>query len=822
MTAFFAVFSDFGKSACRCRKAAAAAVGAAVMEFIMDITLVTASNSDEVHGTDNDKRTGCGINLLRAESVTRYRRGAKMTDLKEITCEKCKASIAKKIIRADKKEMTRLLKEERQRQKMGIGDEGIVDLGNTVAKITRAPEEKLKKTEPAAAPVVNEPEVREEETVKVEKQVHEPARTIPGTGVAIDDDLAAFAINVPKEEESAAPENNEVEDDFLAQFAIQKPQEDVEEVQSADSDEDDFLAQFAVPSVNHDDSLSEADEASDDDLSYEDEADGMDDIAFEQVPETTAPAEEKTDYNPEPVVDIRDEDDIMKMFSIDSQEIAEYGEDTADKASPYENDSSVIDIAEHEISAVETEEPVDEEEEEVDLSGNLEWDYVANQIFGFAGIDNIEPPQAQQENAAAQEEAKVPEIEDIVPPVLDDIAVREEVKAPELDEIVPPVLDDIAVREEAKAPELDEIVPPVLDDIAVREEAKAPALDEIVPPVLDDIAVREEAKAPELDEIAPPVLDDIAVPEYNEDYEPEEMLNEENKFEESRDDMSDYRYSTPIFADEIKKEAPVQPSAPVQNAAPVKPSAHVQPTAPVQPVAQAKQPVPETPQIITVPQFAGYDMNGQPIYTYVQMQMTGLDANGQPIFAPLQNPAVPVMPAPQAAPVQPAAPVQNVAPAAPVQNIAPVQQAAPVQPRVAYTVPTANISKIAVNPHSKPMPQSFVNALASSREIAKKNLIETQGLKANSPVLTSVEAVLSQMGDNTAAKQQQQEVVKKNAPVYEEYKAAPRMAAAAAPMKRPAAPEVDERFMTKAELKAKKKQDKIDAKFKKDMAKRGF
>ena len=300
------------------------------------------------------------------------------------------------------------------------------------------------------------------------------------------------------------------------------------------------------------------------------------------------------------------------------------------------------------------------------------------------------------------------------------------------------------------------------------------------------------------------------------------MLNEENKFEESRDDMSDYRYSTPIFADEIKKEAPVQPSAPVQNAAPVKPSAHVQPTAPVQPVAQAKQPVPETPQIITVPQFAGYDMNGQPIYTYVQMQMTGLDANGQPIFAPLQNPAVPVMPAPQAAPVQPAAPVQNVAPAAPVQNIAPVQQAAPVQPRVAYTVPTANISKIAVNPHSKPMPQSFVNALASSREIAKKNLIETQGLKANSPVLTSVEAVLSQMGDNTAAKQQQQEVVKKNAPVYEEYKAAPRMAAAAAPVKRPAAPEVDERFMTKAELKAKKKQDKIDAKFKKDMAKRGF
>ena len=105
----------------------------------MDITLVTASNSKEVHGTDNDKKTGCGINLLRGENITVYRRIGRMTDLKEITCEKCKASLAKKMIKADKKEMTRLLKEEKQRAKMGMGDEGIVPLGNTTARITRAP-----------------------------------------------------------------------------------------------------------------------------------------------------------------------------------------------------------------------------------------------------------------------------------------------------------------------------------------------------------------------------------------------------------------------------------------------------------------------------------------------------------------------------------------------------------------------------------------------------------------------------------------------------------------------------------------------------------
>ena len=90
----------------------------------MDITLITAVGSDLVHGTENDKKTGCGINLLKADNVTRYRRAGTMTDLKEITCEKCKSNLAKKIIKADKKEMARLLKEEKQREKMGVADEG--------------------------------------------------------------------------------------------------------------------------------------------------------------------------------------------------------------------------------------------------------------------------------------------------------------------------------------------------------------------------------------------------------------------------------------------------------------------------------------------------------------------------------------------------------------------------------------------------------------------------------------------------------------------------------------------------------------------------
>ena len=131
----------------------------------MDITLVTSSYDKVVHGTENDKKTGCGINLLRPENVTRFHRTSKMRDLKEITCEKCKASLAKKMIKADKKEMALLLKEEKKREKLGMGDEGIVPLGNTTAKITRSPEQ-IRQDEqraryglpPAGAPVQPAPQ----------------------------------------------------------------------------------------------------------------------------------------------------------------------------------------------------------------------------------------------------------------------------------------------------------------------------------------------------------------------------------------------------------------------------------------------------------------------------------------------------------------------------------------------------------------------------------------------------------------------------------------------------------------------------------------
>ena len=775
----------------------------------MDITLVTSTFNDDVHGTDNDKRTGCGISLIKPENVTKYRRGSKMTDLKEITCEKCKSALAKKMIRSDKKEMSKLLKEEKMRAKRGIEDEAIVPLGNTVAKITGQQQEKpVREPVRPVAPTVTEPvsAAPSEDTIPVTAPEEKP-KTIAGTNVAIDSSLAQFAINVPKEEEPESSSNN-IQDDFLAQFAIQKPEEEEEDSSSGDKNnaQDDFLAQFAIPAPVNQTQNDESDK-------YENGE--MDDISFADT----------TDV-------LSGESDVIENT---------YAE------SPYSNDSSVIDIEDSEVTDVKpeaSEAQIDEEEEaEIDLSSISEWNLVANQIFGFEGIDEPQP-----EGPAEMDELSIPDSiassassisDNVSSPVLDDVTAPMETAAP--------VLDDIAAPMETAAPALDDITAPmetaapVLDDITAPMETAAPVLDDITAPmeteapVLDDITAPMETAAPALEDIAAPMETAAPVFDSIEDAE-EEISSLFNKFTAPKQELvsEDTPMPTPVPTPESSaiNEAPVQNN----NGSGVNmhsyssgnitttPSSSQPFEQPVKPI----QPAPIQPQIVNVPQFTGLDVNGQPVYTYVQMQMTGYDANGQPILAPLnaannafQQPApvqpVPVQPAPiQPAPVQPA-PVQP----APVQSV-PVQPT-PVVPN-GYTVPTANISKIAVNDHTKPTSKAFVQAIANSKGYANKNLIETQGMQVNAPMLTSIEDVLSQIDTGSASNKQQQSAAKKAVPVYEEYKSSSQPARKpASTSKSPARPaEEDIRFMSKSELKAKKKQDKIDAKFKKDMAKRGL
>ena len=748
----------------------------------MDILLVTSSFNDDIHGSDDKKKTGCGISLIKPENISKYRISSVMTDLKEITCEKCKERLAKKIIRLDKKEMAKILKEERAKAKKGIEDEGIIPLGNTTAKITRSPEQKRRDEETAAETARREAEAKRaaeeaaraaEEAAKKaaeEEAFKESLKTIPGTGVAIDDSLAQFAIQKPVEEE---PVPQPVEDDFLAQFAIQKPVEEEPEEEEVPAVQDDFLAQFAI-STPKEDELSQPEYLTD----------------------------ETTDNT--------------------------YGYENSSDA--YENDDSVINVSEDELISIPEETAPAEETSNV-ITGNSDWDFVANQIFGFEGVSIPEPepqPTEMEElplpgQSVAPEAARAPEPKPAAVPALDDIT------PPVLDDITPPVLEDIAPRtlENVSAPVLEEMTAPVLDEMTIPEVPVLSGLssvkneEPVQPAAVEEAAPVDDFAGFEIPEV--PVLNNISsVAEKTEEV-IEEAYEEESYEEEA------YEEEAEEIEEAIEEEIPEAIEEPVQTAPPVQ-TVPVQTAPPVQQTPVQTAP-PVQPQIITVPQLAGYDQNGQPIYTYVQMQMTGYDQNGQPIYNPLPGQQMPVPPqTPQRRPMmgmsntmggQMGANIQKPF----VQLDAPTQTPAYIKAKLGdqgadgqYIQPSANISKIAVNPHSRETSKAFVNAISSSKDYANKNLIETQGLRANSPILSSVEDVLSQMGDNSLKikKTVEQAEVK----LGSEYKAP--SARPSAPRPAPRKQEEDIRFMTKSELKDKKKQDKYAAKFKKDLAKRGF
>lgn len=50
----------------------------------IDLIASTKSRTKEVHGTENGKRTGCGINLVKA--VGQYTSAGTMTDIAQLTC----------------------------------------------------------------------------------------------------------------------------------------------------------------------------------------------------------------------------------------------------------------------------------------------------------------------------------------------------------------------------------------------------------------------------------------------------------------------------------------------------------------------------------------------------------------------------------------------------------------------------------------------------------------------------------------------------------------------------------------------------------------
>ncbi|MBR5166335.1 MAG: hypothetical protein IKW87_12390 [Ruminococcus sp.] len=848
----------------------------------MDIRLVTTSFNDEVHGTFNEKKTGCGINLLKSENVTRYHRGGIMTDLGELTCEKCKTKIAKEMIKSDQKEMKLLLKEEKLRAKKGIVDEGIVPLGNTTAKPTK---DQTRKPAPAPKPVQKPEPVAPEQPANL-------GATIPGTGVAIDNSLAQFAINKPQAEPEPAPA---VQDDFLNQFAINKPQQE-EEPAPAPAAQDDFLAQFAVPAPAQaePEPVQEAPAAPPviDDISAALAA------AQNNMPKYEAPVQPEPVQQAAPAPAAPQTDDILSMFSIETPE-----KPAAQTAGTYDNDSSVIDVAEESLSAVEPAAqaapaviddisaaveaaqmnvpkyeasaqpaPVQQAAQPApakDSESVSEWDLIANQLFGV----NAQPASAEapaQEAAPVKEEASAPAqaapktIEPAVyqaaPAAIDDIsaaAIEEANKAiePAVYQASAPVIDDISAAVEAAQSAAPKAAAPVQQ--AAPAQASAPVIDDISAAVEAAQSAAPKAAAP-VQQTAAPAIDDISAAV-------EAAQNAAPKAAAPVQQAAPAQASAPIIDDIAsavaaaaqnapKSVAPAQQAAPAQASAPViddiasavaaaaqnAPKAVAPAPAPVKPAPVKPAPakpapapavqqtapagMPDMGQVISVPQITGYDAAKQPIYTYVQMQITGYGENGQPVLSPVPGQEIPEfeMPFNKNTRLQEAIRAAQEVPTS-AHEMTPGQRIAAAEAAKGSPI-SANVSKIATNPHSRATSQAFINAISESKEYANQSLTDTQGLQQRTRVIGSIEDVLSQLGDNSLKQKKAIDAqVQQSIPSFQEYKApartSPMQSAPSRPAPRPMP--VDDRPLTKAELKAMKKQEKIDAKFRKEMAKRG-
>ena len=811
----------------------------------MEITLIKSVNGNEIHGTENNKKTGCGINLTKPENIGRYIPNGVMTDLIDMNCEKCREVLAKKMIKADKKERARILREEKMLEKRGIIDENIVPLGGTSAKITGSSENSLNYSSPAqtyqksTAASVSAP-------INTVNSVNTPISPTSNNNSAQHDDIMSqFAIPSPNAQQPVhTPSNSGKTDDVLSQFAIPSPNKAVNDTppetsKPIASNIDEALAQFAIP-----------------------------------VPQMNNFKVESNIQNPAPQNNTSvDMNDTLAQFAIPNPNTNTASINTVPNSNYIDNDIEVIGETPKETTHYNDDEVVDIDEL-THINGKPVSDISVKEIS-----DTIEDDLAEIKN---QWEA-----------FASDFFSGNDYTETKNTSTVSNVNDEIQSADNLSASEISE-------NNELNSQYDEPAHDEINSTFSGFDSVDSEIAEPEVaEEIPEEVIEGPTISEIDnisETYEDSEtVINEIPKtnsnqyhytspFEETEHQTQDadiHRYTAPVFPDEVNTSPMEEIKIPntFNNENTVNTAQNI-PNIPVQPVMPQQQ-------FAAIPQLVGYDPNGQPLYAYVQQPIVGYDQNGQPIFAPIQpmqqiTPVQNIAPMQSIEPVQQTVqntvpPVQNTAPmqsiepvqqtvqntVPPVQNTAPMQSIEPVQPtenlqnadftRTAHTsgnvqmpqteeiqIPQtieqaveamqngtpmrSNITELhpeqihlsTVEDNNKQIPDSVASAMAKSREKQKTNIFDMQGIEM--PVIDSIEDALSQMGGNVKKKEQtmQDTVV----PIFEEYKAPPKNPPRTLPKENKE--KGPERPLTKAEIKRRKKQDKIDAKFKKDLAKRGF
>ena len=700
----------------------------------MQIFLINAINGGVVHGTENGKKTGCGINLTKPDNIGKFVSGAPMQDIVDITCEKCKMVLAKKLIKESNKELARQLKEEKKMQKHG--GMGAAPMGPISSAPTPPPAPaRTSVAPPPPAPVPPRAPAAPEKEVQPVFTAYEPP-------------VKQKAAPAP-EPVQPAPKAAPVQDDFLSQFAIPSPgaaqeppkpafvapepaPEPVQPAPKAAPVQDDFLSQFAIPSPG----------------------------AAQEPPKPAfvAPAPAPEPIQPAPkAAPIEDIDSILSQLSAPAAEPKPAAE--APKAAPMEDIDSIL----SQLSAPAAEpEPVKPEviQPEPVHPGSISittgasdivavteqqmqsWDDVANSLFsnsqpskGYTASFDEEPaPIPVEPVAVAPSPAPVP-VQPVMPesaPIpVEPVAVAPSPAPvpvqPVMPESAPIPVEPVAVTP-SPAPVPVQPVMPEPTPIPVEPVAVAPSPAPVpVQPVMPEpasIPVEPVAVAPSPAPVpVQPVMPKPA---------PEEAIAPPPA--QVVDNIDDVLAS---MQQKFAATAPVQADAPTP----------AQPTAPVKPN----------------PIFVGYSAQGQPVYQE-------FDNYGQPI--PITQP---------------------------VYSLPPVQQT----PHSSYGTNGGNVFQQAI----------------SNQNANKRSVFDMENGNATPPVISSVEDMLSAMGETVTKKKQDDDKVAIN---FVEYKAPPKQKPAPKATPKLAEPPKPTAPMTKAEAKRQKKLDKINAEFEKQLKARGF
>ena len=506
----------------------------------MAIYLVKDTRSTDVHGTDSKKKTGCGINLTKAENLVRYDIGGECLDVKEITCMKCKEVLVKKFIRESNKREARELKEEKKRIKKSGGSVEEEDFGSGRFNPLGMLSSFIgggKKSETADS-------ATNEHIKSIEKRIY-------GDEDDEDEDVRSSVpryMDVPPydREEEKLPEAPEIVETPVVEETDKPEVEEVEEVEETiqevvkeepkterpkktpkktasrkfDADSLDDMLNKYLRSSHHERPKKEEElapppkKAIDDDFSKS----MIEDLGIEDIGEIEVPtlASVKPELEETPINNVVDIEDLDKVEVPALEEIISESEE--------EPESEVLgmdDFGEIEVPTLASAKPEPKEEPE-------------SEVLGMDDLGEIEVPTLASAKPEPKEE---PESEVLGMDDLGEIEVPTLASAkPEPQEEPANNVVDIADLDNIEVPTLSEIVPDIEDEkiktpdiIPAEEEARA---DEVVDVLqMGDISDGEISEKNEQEKTEADTLDKIAENLFKDDKQKEYVTDEAKMFQ---------------------------------------------------------------------------------------------------------------------------------------------------------------------------------------------------------------------------------------------------------------------------------------------------